>query len=229
MSSMASLRERAPVPLVVGWGALGPVVALGGLFAFVAARAGYSIPVAAALGGIGGTGSLLVHELGHAGAARRCVGVRPVAVRLGWLGASTHLEGRYTSGRDRLRVAVRGPMASFALATSLVAFLWYVPTPHGVKHFAAMLVLFNVIVGALNLVPVPPLDGHNAIVGLLWSRLGSEAAAMRVVRRIELTIAVVEVPAAIALTVEDPMLGLTVLSVIVALFGQRLLTSRRPR
>src|SRR3954466_1503182 len=106
---------RHPVPIVVGRGSIVPVATLAALFVLYSAGAAVPLLVgAAALGGVGGAVSLIVHELGHVRAARRLSGVKPVSVSLIWLGAGTKFEGAYRSGRDQARVALAGPAASLA-------------------------------------------------------------------------------------------------------------------
>jgi Zn-dependent protease len=214
-------RIPAPVRLAIGRGAAGPVLVLGGLFALVAARAGLPIAVAAAVGAVGGPLSLIVHELGHARAARKCSGVRPVAVSLNWLGAALRLEGRYATAGEQARVAIAGPTASFALAAAVLFWLRALPMPLALKEIAAMLALFNVGVGAMNLIPASPLDGYKLVVAFFWSRLCTDAAARRLLRRLAVGLAAVEIPGAGILTVEKPALGMVVIMLAAGHFGQK--------
>jgi len=223
---MQTLRNPAAVRVSIGWGALGPVLLLGALFAWVGARAGLPVATAAVLGAVGGTASLLVHELGHVRAARKPAGVRPVSVSLTWLGAATRLEGEYASGGEQARVAIAGPTASFAVAALLTLSLYLLPLSLGLKALVLLLAFFNVAVAVLNLVPASPLDGYKLVVGLLWSRLGSEAAARRLLRRLALAVTAVEVPGAAVLTVEKPLLGATVIALAAGHFGQKRLAVR---
>jgi Zn-dependent protease len=216
----------APVRLSIGRGAFGPVLLLGALFAWVGVRTGVPVAAAAALGAVGGTASLLVHELGHVHAARKPAGVRPVSVSLTWLGAATRLEGQYASGGEQARVAIAGPTASFAAAILLTLSLYLLPISLGLKALVLLLAFFNAAIGVLNLIPASPLDGYKLIVGLIWSRLGSEAAARRLVRRLAITVAALEVPGAAFLTVEKPLLGTAVIALAAAHFGHKLLAAR---
>jgi len=223
---MERLANPAPVRLSIGRGAIGPVLLLGALFAWVGARSGLPVATAAVLGAVGGTASLLVHELGHVRAARKPAGVRPVSVSLTWLGAATRLEGEYASGGEQARVAIAGPTASFAVAVLLTLLLYLLPISLGLKALVLLLAVFNVAIGLLNLIPASPLDGYKLIVGLLWSRLGSEAAARRLVRRLAVAVTAIEVPGAAALTVEKPLLGTAVIMLAAAHYGQKLLAAR---
>jgi Zn-dependent protease len=219
--------HHPPFPVSIGLGALGPVLLLAALFGAFGAKVGVPIATAALLGGIGGTASLLVHELGHVRAARRSTGIRSAAVSLIWLGAATRFEGKYSSGRDQARVAIAGPRASFVLALSLVA-ACFLPMPLQVKEAVLLLALFNVAIGVLNLVPAYPLDGHKLAVGLLWSATGSERKARRVLRRIGFGCLALELPSAAVLITARPPLGLAAVVMAVSLFAQKRFVRKSP-
>ena len=223
--SQAARRPR--VPVTIGPGGLAPVLVLAAVFGAFGAKAGLPVAMAALLGGIGGTASLLVHELGHVRAARRLAGIRSAAVSLIWAGAATRFEGSYANGREQARVAIAGPQASLAFALSLLAAV-FLPVPLAVKELLLVLVLFNVAIGLLNLVPAHPLDGHKLAVGLLWCATGSERKARKIIRRIGLGWAAIELPSAAFLLVQKPHLGLALVVMAASLFVQKRLT-RNPR
>jgi Zn-dependent protease len=214
-----------PIPVTIGPGGLAPVFALGGLFAMISLQGGLPVATATVIGAIGGTASLIVHELGHVRAARKLTGLRPTGVSLIWLGAATRLEGAYLSGRDQAKVAIAGPRASFGVALALIPVL-FLPIPLGFKDIVITLAALNVAIGALSLIPANPLDGHKLIVGLLWSALGSEASARRWIRRLALAWVAVEIVGAGALLVERPLLGAIVVVAGASLFGQKLFARR---
>jgi Zn-dependent protease len=217
---------RYPVPVTIGLTGLAPIVALGVLFAAIAPRAGLPIATVAALGTLGGAASLIAHELGHVRAARKLTGLRPVGVSLVWLGAATRLEGAYASGRDQAKVAIAGPRMSFSVALGLIPLL-LLPIPVGLKDIAITLAVLNIAIGVLSLIPASPLDGYKLIVGLLWSALGSEAAARRLLRRLALTWVGVEILGTCVLLVEKPFVGLIVVALGASLFGQKFLAQTR--
>jgi Zn-dependent protease len=214
-----------PIPVSIGQGGLAPIVALGALFAWIAALGGFTIATAAVMGAVGGTASLIAHELGHVRAARKLTGLRPISVSLIWLGAATRLEGAYASGRDQARVAIAGPRVSFVVALSIVPIL-FTPIPVGVKDILITLAALNIAIGILSLIPASPLDGYKLIVGLLWSALGSEASARRLIRRLALSWLAVELIGTCVLLVERPLLGAMVIVIGASLFGQKLYASR---
>jgi Zn-dependent protease len=217
---------RHPVPVTIRYSGLAPIIALGVLFAGITPRAGLPIATAAVLGTLGGAASLIAHELGHVRAARKLTGLRPVSVSLIWLGAATRLEGAYASGRDQAKVAIAGPRMSFGVALGLIPVL-FLPIPAGFKDIAITLAVLNVAIGALSLIPASPLDGYKLIVGLLWSGLGSERAARRLLRRLALAWIGVEVLGTCVLLVEKPFVGLIVVALGASLFGQKFLAHIR--
>jgi len=222
--------SRGPVPIVVTRGGLVPVTFLAAAFAAysVSARP-LLIAGAAALGGLGGALSLVVHELGHVRAARRLPGVRPARISLIWLGAVTQFEGAYRSGREQIRVALGGPAASLAFAVVLT-FGAALPIPRPLALGCFGLALLNVAIGVLTLIPVQPLDGYKLVVGLLWCLCGVEERARSIVRRLGRACVAVDVVATSVILVEKPLLGGFVVLLGAAAYGQkRLGTLHRAR
>jgi Zn-dependent protease len=218
---------RRPVPIVASKGSLVPVVMLAALFALYSSGASALLVLGAAvLGGIGGLGSLIVHELGHVRAARRLKGVRPVRVSLLWLGAGTKFEGAYRSGGDQAKVALAGPAASFGLAVVLfvVAFMPFFPRPAQYGLFG--LALLNLTIAAVSLIPVHPLDGHKVLVALFWRFSGSERRARSILRRAGKAWLLVEGITCMVLVVERPLLGGCVMAVGAAIYLQKWLSVR---
>jgi Zn-dependent protease len=214
-----------PVPLQLGPGGFAPALMLGGIFAEVGARAGFSIWLAALVGATGGTVSLVLHELGHARAATRLNGIRPVAVSLVWLGAATKLEGAYQRGRDQVRVALAGPLVSFAIAFAVVPAL-FIPMAPGLRDQLMTLIGLNIGLAIVSLIPANPLDGYKVLVGLLWSALGTEARARGLIRRATRSWLFVEIGGCAFLLVERPLLGMLAAVMGMALVAQRILVRR---
>jgi Zn-dependent protease len=208
------------LPVTVGRSSIAPVLTLAALFALVGAAAGLPIAPALLLGGIGGTVSLIVHELGHVSAARQVRGVRPVRVSLFWGGAAVRMDGAYQSGLEQARVAIAGPAASFAFAVALVPIVW-LPMPAWAKELVVVLILFNVAICALNLIPAHPLDGHKVVHGLLWSAIGSESRARRAIRRGGKAMMLCELPGAVVLLVERPLVGGITIAVAASVLLQK--------
>jgi Zn-dependent protease len=214
------------VPIVFTRGGLVPVAFLAAAFGVysVGARP-LLVAGAAALGGLGGALSLIVHELGHVRAARRLPGVRPARVSLIWLGAVTHFEGAYRSGREQVRVALGGPVASFVFALVLT-FGAALPMPRPLAFGCFGLALLNAAIALLTLIPVHPLDGHKLIVGLVWCASGGEARARRIVRRVGRGCLALDLSATSYILVEKPLVGILVVLMGGAAYGQKHLTIR---
>jgi Zn-dependent protease len=217
---------RYPVPIVVSKGSLVPVTMLAALFVFYSAGARPLFLVAAALaGGVGGALSLLVHELGHVGAARKLKGVRPVSVSLLWLGAGTKFEGAYRSGRDQVRVALAGPAASFFFAIVLLVSA-LMPVPRQMQYGLFGLALLNAGIAVVSMLPVAPLDGHKCLVGTLWRVSGSERRARAIVRRTGKAWLAVEMVGCVVLASERPALGVVALVMGGVFYAQKRLIGR---
>jgi Zn-dependent protease len=219
------MARLVPVPVQLGPGGLAPALMLGGLFAEIGARAGFSMILAAIVGATGGTLSLVLHEFGHARAASRLRGIRPVAVSLIWLGAGTKLEGAYERGRDQVRVALAGPLMSFGVALAIVPVL-FIPMTAGLRDQLLTLIFLNVGLAVVSLLPANPLDGYKVLVGLLWSLLGTEAKARGLIRRATRSWLFVEIAGCAFLIVERPLLGMLAALMGMALIAQRVLLRR---
>jgi Zn-dependent protease len=180
---------------------------------------------AAALGGLGGAASLIVHELGHVRAARRLTGVEPVRISLQWFGAGTRFEGAYRSGRDQARVAIAGPAASLAFAVPLAASA-LLPSPRTVQLAIFGLALLNVAIAAVSLVPVYPLDGHKLALGVLWRVSGSERRATTIVSRAGKGGLALEGIGCAVLAIERPLFAALAVTLAAVLYVQRYLTRR---
>lgn len=88
----------------------------------------------------------------------------------------------YRSGM--LWVSLAGPLANFALALAGL-FLLYIPVKAGLAwspyyKFMQILVMFNILLGVFNLIPVPPLDGSKILAALAPDNI---AAAIRQLER----------------------------------------------
>lgn len=120
--------------------------------------------------------SILLHEFGHALAARRA-GDHVLRVTLHLLGGVTVRAGRTTASQD-LRITALGPLVNVVLAGAAFA-AWRAAGP-SLPHWAAV-VLYqalwsNVLLGAFNILPIHPLDGGTMARLLLQHRLGRGAA-----------------------------------------------------
>lgn len=111
--------------------------------------------------------SVLVHEMGHAMAARS-FGMSP-AIRLYYFGGLTAWrQTRVLLPRQRLMITLAGPGAGFLLA----ALIYFgIPTdpswPVTLRVLVGVALYVNIIWGILNLLPMLPLDGGQALGEIL--------------------------------------------------------------
>jgi len=126
---------------------------------------------------------VVVHELAHVAAARRHgVGVR--GLTFGALRGATELESPAPTPLADLEIAVSGPLASIGVAAlaSAAAML-----AGGIRLAATALVwlaAMNAFLGAVNLLPGPPLDGAHAMRALIWWRTGDRLRAAALADRV---------------------------------------------
>jgi Zn-dependent protease len=212
---------RKPVPVSVTWSSGIPMLLFGILFVIVSRNGSPStVATAAICGALGGAGSLVVHELGHVGAARRTDGVVPLRVALIAFGAATHLEGSYRSGKDQIRVAFAGPAASLALAVPLTLAV-ALPLPGPLRFASFLLALLNVGLAFVSLVPLNPLDGHKLVVGLAWILAGSERRARELVRRATRLLMAIEAVGSVGLIIARPLAGGFVVLIAALVYVER--------
>jgi Zn-dependent protease len=148
----------------------------------------------------GGIASILLHELAHATAGRRC-GVTPLFIELHGFGGACHFNQRPNKREQRVFVSLAGPMANFilwvllGLLASGTRMLVRGPltqavetgSPDGALNllFALYLVFstlssFNLGLFVFNLLPSFPLDGGKALSEYLSGHL-DPASAIRIV------------------------------------------------
>lgn len=113
--------------------------------------------------------SILVHELGHAFAARKH-GAHP-EIRLQGLGGVTIMHGGYFNRAQSIFVSAAGPLASLALG----GLVWLVDRAYPVESVYAIQVVsyllwVNFFWTAINLLPILPLDGGQIVRDLLGPR-----------------------------------------------------------
>jgi Zn-dependent protease len=114
-------------------------------------------------------GSLLAHELAH-GLVARAHGYQVDGVVLGLAGGVVAYSGEAPTPAVDVRIAVAGPFASGLLACALAAAHSLVPGAgpmSGLLLFGAWVNLAN---AAVNLLPLPSLDGGRVAAALLEQR-----------------------------------------------------------
>jgi Zn-dependent protease len=140
--------------------------------------------------------SVLVHELGHAFAARRS-GIGVSGVDLALFGGYTRMTRPTKTPAEEFRVAVAGPIGTLLVAAGCFG-IGQVLYGGGVTDGATFdsggdvsagaavlgwLALINVVLLVFNLVPAYPLDGGRIARALIWWRTGDHDRATRFVAR----------------------------------------------
>ncbi len=126
--------------------------------------------------------SILLHELSHSLVARR-LGLPVNSITLFIFGGVSALGEEPSSAKQEFRVAIVGPLTSFALAAvfgalSGVALLTDRENtpPAAIVEYLAFI---NVSVGIFNMMPGFPLDGGRVLRATLWAKSGDMLKATR--------------------------------------------------
>lgn len=123
--------------------------------------------------------SILLHELGHSWEAlRHRIPVRSITLFI--LGGVAQITSRPKSAKVEFRIAIAGPIVSFALAGlfGLIAF-----GAQGIDFIAApatWLAWLNLILAVFNLLPGFPLDGGRVLRAVVWHITDDERRAAHV-------------------------------------------------
>jgi Zn-dependent protease len=125
--------------------------------------------------------SLLLHELSHSLVARRA-GHEVRSITLFLFGGAAEMTSEPADPATEFRIAVVGPLASFALALAfwLTRQLLAGAVPDLLIGVLGYLAWVNLALGTFNLLPGFPLDGGRMLRALLWWRTGSLRRASRV-------------------------------------------------
>ncbi len=124
---------------------------------------------------------LLLHELGHAFAARR-FGIQVDEVVIHPLGGMAKLLWRADQPALEWRVAAAGPAVNLLLAGAAYAAASATTAGSTSGWFLGTILGVNLVIGAGNLLPAFPLDGGRILRALLTPRLGRAAATRLAVR-----------------------------------------------
>jgi Zn-dependent protease len=168
-------------PIAVAFGRRGYLPALvGGLIVLGAAHhRGFTVSLAAAIIGGFATGfALAAHEAGHLLAARRSRGVEPRMLALFSGGGVSIVEGRFADPRGAAIFSAGGPIASFVVSGALLAVGLALPQGAYATAFIIPAVL-SLMLAAVNLLPIAPMDGYMLFRAWIWAELGDRAEAER--------------------------------------------------
>lgn len=123
-------------------------------------------------------GSVLLHEFGHALAARR-YGIHTPDITLLPIGGVARLERLPERPKEELVVAVAGPLVNVLIAAVLLGGLFLTGRSELLQRFDliggeffAQLLFVNLWLVLFNLIPAFPMDGGRILRALLATRLG---------------------------------------------------------
>jgi Zn-dependent protease len=157
----------------------------------------------AVLTALGFFGSILLHELGHAFAARR-EGIHVPSIELFMFGGFTRMSRSADSPGQEFRIAAAGPAVTLAIAVVGfaigVAVMGVGPltdaatlqgnSPSDVFDlWLSFVVSINVVLLVFNLVPAYPLDGGRIAQAIAWKLTGNRSTAIRVAANLGLAFA----------------------------------------
>ncbi len=142
--------------------------------------------------------SLILHELGHALAARR-EGITVDRIELFLFGGTTYMSRDAQSPGEEFRVAVAGPIGTLVFVLICLGIDLAVVGPHRLFHAVELdgtvqitpvllalswLLPMNVLILAFNLVPAYPLDGGRIARAVVWRVTGDKLRGTRAAARL---------------------------------------------
>ncbi|MFL5863411.1 MAG: site-2 protease family protein [Solirubrobacteraceae bacterium] len=143
-------------------------------------------------------GSLIVHELGHALVARR-QGIEVKKIDLFLFGGLTQMSRDAASPGEDFKVAIAGPVATFAVILLCLAIDLPIVGASRLGHAVVLdssiritpvllslswLLLMNVLLLAFNLLPAFPLDGGRVARSIVWRVTGDKRRGTTVAARL---------------------------------------------
>jgi len=138
-------------------------------------------------------GSIVLHELGHAFAARRS-GIGITGIQLWVFGGMARMDREADSPGTELKVALAGPLVTLAIIVVLTvggivavgaqefrdaAVLETDSGVSGIMALIAWLATINALVLVFNLLPAFPMDGGRVARAIAWWKTGDRTAATR--------------------------------------------------
>ena len=129
----------------------------------------------AVVGAIGLFASLILHELSHSLVARR-YGLPIGGITLWIFGGVAEMTSEPESARAEFRIAIAGPLMSFALAGVfylLAALSQSQSLGVPITGVLSYLALINLILAIFNMIPAFPLDGGRVLRAGIWAWKGS--------------------------------------------------------
>ncbi len=139
-------------------------------------------------------GSIIVHELAHAFAAK-LEHIQTTEIRLHIFGGYARMASDPPTALAELRIAIAGPVASFLLGVAFMVLLLLSQTIFSGAMRVPLQVLFmylftgNIALAMFNLIPGLPLDGGRVLRAYLWHRNKDILAATLTAKRLGVALA----------------------------------------
>ena len=150
--------------------------------------------------------SIIAHELSHAFVAQS-YGLRVPSITLFILGGVAALADEAETAQQEFRVAVAGPLMSFALG-GVFGLIWLVLRSEDVSVVPGYLAVINLALGVFNLLPGFPLDGGRVFRAIVWGRTKSRVRATRIAARVGTVIAYLMIAAGVVFLARGEFGGL---------------------
>lgn len=132
--------------------------------------------------------SVVVHELAHSIVARRSgLGVHSITLFL--FGGVSNLAAESPRPGVEFRVAIVGPLSSFAIAAVGALLTTVIPSGTPVAALLGYLTVVNALLGGFNLIPGFPLDGGRVLRSILWKATGSLRRATEIAGGVGIVVA----------------------------------------
>jgi Zn-dependent protease len=131
--------------------------------------------------------SVLMHEFGHALAARR-IGIKTRQIIILPIGGMAQIDGMPEKPKDELFVTICGPLVNLAIVAVLLPFaliqynLNEILLLQDFGHLLPDLITANIFLFIFNLVPAFPMDGGRILRALLALKLKYKTATLTAVR-----------------------------------------------
>lgn len=167
-------------------------------------------------------GSIVLHELGHAVAARRC-GMEVTGIELWLFGGLAKLNRDSHTPGEEFKVAVAGPLVTLAIAILCIGG-GSLAAPAGdvigvaslgdertnpVVALLGWLALVNVILLVFNLIPAFPLDGGRIARAIAWKAVGDKNRGTKAAGRLGVGFSYLMIAAGLVLALNgEPLNGI---------------------
>ncbi len=143
-------------------------------------------------------GSIVVHELGHALAARR-QGIEVRRIDLFLFGGITQMGRDAASPGEDFKIAAAGPLATLGVIAVLIGTDLAIVGGHRLRHALALdndiqitpvllslswMLLLNLVLFVFNIVPAFPLDGGRIARSIVWRITGEKSRGTQVAAKL---------------------------------------------